>query len=71
MFPRLIVGILVTIVIVGLIKKFRKRFLSPESKVSGSKALKCAYCGVYTPSDQVIHRRGKVFCSPDHANNGV
>ncbi len=71
MFPRLIVGILVTIVIVGLVRKFRKRLSASKPEVSSSKAIKCDYCGIYIPSDQIIHRKDKAFCSQGHADKGV
>ena len=68
MFLRLIVGILLTILVVGMISKIRKHFLEAKPKVSAGDTIKCAYCGVYIPSNDVIRRRGKAFCSQIHAD---
>ena len=70
MFPRLIVGILVTIVIVGVVNKLENAFRPLNLKFHQVRLLNVIIADLY-PRDQIIYRKDKAFCSQGHADKGV
>ena len=70
MFVRALVALVVVVALVALVRGLRE----PRSRAAPTledKAVRCERCQVYLPRREAIVRNGRVFCSPEHADEGA
>ena len=71
MLARLVLLILVIIAVSLVWKRVRgMRRGAPPPRTVDARAVRCAHCQVYLPSQDAVLRDGAVFCSAEHAARG-
>ena len=68
MFPKLIIGLLIIVLVFSVIKKVKARLSSSKASISGRKVIQCKYCGTYVPEEECVKKGSGVFCSQAHAD---
>ncbi len=51
------------------LKKLKKD--SSTEKINSNKMVKCLHCGLHIPEEEAIKQGDKVFCSLEHAKEGL
>ncbi|MGE0860623.1 MAG: PP0621 family protein [Gammaproteobacteria bacterium] len=71
MLARLVLLILVIIAVSVVWRRLRAmRRRAPPPRTVDARAVRCAHCQVYLPSQDAVLRDGEVFCSAEHAARG-
>ncbi len=68
-FLRILIVLVGLWVIVGLVKRFlaKHRPAAPKPVAVSDDVVPCARCGVYVPRAEVMHARGRSYCSRAHS----
>ena len=48
------------------VRAFLSSLRQPVNNIS-NKMVKCEHCGLYCPEKEAVEKKGKIFCSKEHA----
>ena len=70
MLVRILIAVVVVIALVALVRGLREP-RARSSEALEDKAVRCERCQVYLPRREAIVRGGRIYCSPEHADEAA